>query len=75
MTPRPANATARPGDDRTVLSGVAAEILGIGRKLLVELTDAGDIPCTRFTAHSQRRYRVGDLVEYAAKSRTGRAAS
>jgi hypothetical protein len=43
----------------------AAEILGIGERTLWTLTDAGEIPCVRFTATGTKKphklYRIADL--------------
>jgi predicted site-specific integrase-resolvase len=55
----------------------AAEILGISERTLWTLTDAGEIPCIRYSATGAKRvtklYRVADLRAWAdAKAEEGR---
>ena len=61
------------GRDAFVSTGVAAEILGISRRTLTRLLDAGEMRYER-QGHGHRRVRISDVLAYREESQRRRQA-
>jgi excisionase family DNA binding protein len=57
------------GDDSDPLvsTGAVAEILGVSRRKVARILDAGDMPCER-QGKGHRRVRISDVLRYKQES-------
>lgn len=55
------------GSDPLVSTGTVAEILGVSRRTVTRILDAGDMPCER-EGKGHRRVRMSDVLRYKEES-------